>query len=101
MKRGKYHVLGNCAGVALHALQDAGVQGMQEVTVAQQKANHPGTATQNAAGMGKGAVPEFLHARQHPLPSRRADQPAAIEDTGDRRDPYACVGGDVTNGRRC
>src|SRR5215471_15418835 len=58
VQRREQYMLLQSAGVGLNALQDASMEGMQKIAVAQEEAHHFCTPLENTAGLRVGAESE-------------------------------------------
>src|SRR5215472_5354345 len=74
------------AGVGLNALQDASMEGMQKIAVAQEEAHHFCTPLENTAGLRVGAESEAADGFENSRASFAADLGAGIQHARDRSD---------------
>jgi len=84
MQSGKKHVLFQAAGIRFNALQDASMEGMEKIAVAEEKADHFCTPLENPAGLRIGAEPQTPDGFKYSRTRFPANLRAGIQHARDR-----------------
>jgi hypothetical protein len=92
------NVLFKSTGVRLDALQNARVEGMQKIAVAQEKAKNFRATLENPARLGVGAKFEAAYGRENARARFLADVRTGVQDARDGSDPDTGGARNVANG---
>src|SRR5260370_9315399 len=99
MQSGEQYVLFQAAGIRLEALQDASMEGMEKIAVAQKKANHFRASLENPAGLRIGAESQTPDGLKYTRTRFPAYLRAGIQHAGNRS--YANGSGLSNFANRC
>jgi hypothetical protein len=94
-------VLVQTAGVGFDSLQNARVERMEKIAVAQEKANHFRASFENSPGLRIGAKPETADCFEYPGARFPAYLRTGVEHSRNGSDAYTCRAGYFANRRFC
>src|SRR5215472_652735 len=97
VKHSKQDVMLQAASIRLDTLQNARVKGMEEIAVAQKKANNLGASLENSTGLRVRPEPQTADGFIHAGARFPAHLRAGIQDSRDRSYAYARGPGHVAN----